>query len=34
LNDDEALLANSFVVPTESMPAVAETVRPRLAIPA
>ena len=34
INDDETLLANSFVVPEESLPEVAETVRPRLAIPA
>jgi hypothetical protein len=26
INDDEKLLANSFVVPTESLPDVAETV--------
>jgi uncharacterized protein (TIGR03032 family) len=34
VTDDETLLANSFVVPEESLPEVAETVRPRLAIPA
>ena len=34
INDDETLLSNSFVVPDESLPEVAETVRPRLAIPA
>jgi uncharacterized protein (TIGR03032 family) len=34
INDDETLLSNSFVVPEESLPEVAETVRPRLAIPA
>jgi uncharacterized protein (TIGR03032 family) len=34
INGDEKLLANSFVVPTESLPDVAETVRPRRAIPA
>jgi len=30
INDDEKLLSNSFVVPTESMPDVADTVRARL----
>jgi uncharacterized protein (TIGR03032 family) len=34
INDDDTLLENSFVVPEESLPEVAETVRPRLAIPA
>jgi uncharacterized protein (TIGR03032 family) len=34
VNDDETLLANSFVVPTESFADVAETVRARSAIPA
>jgi uncharacterized protein (TIGR03032 family) len=34
VNDDETLLANSFVVPEESLPDVAETLRPRRAIPA
>src|SRR5262249_29947970 len=34
INDDETLLAHSFVVPEESLPEVAETVRPRRAIPA
>jgi uncharacterized protein (TIGR03032 family) len=34
INDDETLLANSFVVPEESLPDVAETLRPRRAIPA
>jgi uncharacterized protein (TIGR03032 family) len=34
VNDDQALLSNSFVVPTELLPDVAETVRPRRAIPA
>ena len=34
VNDDEALLANSFVVPAESLPEVAETARARPAIPA
>jgi uncharacterized protein (TIGR03032 family) len=34
INDDESLLANSFVVPTDSLPDVAETVRARRAIPA
>jgi uncharacterized protein (TIGR03032 family) len=34
INDDETLLANSFVVPTESMSDVAETVRARRAVPA
>jgi uncharacterized protein (TIGR03032 family) len=34
INDDEALLANSFVVPTESLPDVAETVRARPPVPA
>ena len=30
INDDATLLSNSFVVPTESMPDVADTVRARL----
>jgi uncharacterized protein (TIGR03032 family) len=34
INDDETLLANSFVVPTESLSDVAETVRARTAVPA
>jgi uncharacterized protein (TIGR03032 family) len=34
VNDDDKLLANSFVVPTESIADVAETVRARVAIPA
>jgi uncharacterized protein (TIGR03032 family) len=34
VNDQETLLANSFVVPTESLPEVADTVRARSAIPA
>jgi uncharacterized protein (TIGR03032 family) len=34
INDDETLLSSSFVVPEESLPDVAETVRPRRAIPA
>jgi uncharacterized protein (TIGR03032 family) len=34
VNDDETLLASSFVVPPESLPDVAETVRVRPAIPA
>jgi uncharacterized protein (TIGR03032 family) len=34
VNDDETLLASSFVVPTESLSEVAETVRVRPAIPA
>jgi uncharacterized protein (TIGR03032 family) len=34
INDDETLLAGSFVVPSESLPDVAETVRARPAIPA
>jgi hypothetical protein len=34
INDDETLLASSFVVPEESLPEVAETVRPWRAIPA
>jgi hypothetical protein len=34
INDDESLLANSFVVPTESLPDVADTVLARRAIPA
>jgi uncharacterized protein (TIGR03032 family) len=34
VNDDETLLSSSFVVPSESLPDVAETVRARLAIPA
>ena len=34
VNDDKTLLSSSFVVPTESLLDVAETVRPRLAIPA
>jgi hypothetical protein len=34
INDDESLLDNSFVVPEESLPDVAETVRTRRAIPA
>jgi hypothetical protein len=29
INDDETLLSNSFVVPTESLPDVADTVRAR-----
>jgi Domain of unknown function (DUF4915) len=33
INDDETLLANSFVVPTESLPEIAETVRTRRATP-
>jgi uncharacterized protein (TIGR03032 family) len=34
VNDDEKLMANSFVVPTESLPQVADTVRARSVIPA
>ncbi|QEH39160.1 hypothetical protein OJF2_77720 [Aquisphaera giovannonii] len=34
VNEDEALLADSFVVPAESLPDVAESVRARPAIPA
>jgi uncharacterized protein (TIGR03032 family) len=34
VNDNDTMLANSFVVPTESLPEVAETVRARSAIPA
>jgi hypothetical protein len=34
INDDEKLLGNSFVVPTESLPDVAETVLARSAVPA
>jgi uncharacterized protein (TIGR03032 family) len=34
INEDETLLANSFVVPEESLPEIAETVRPWRAIPA
>jgi uncharacterized protein (TIGR03032 family) len=34
VNDNETLLASSFVVPAESLPEVAETVRTRPAIPA
>ncbi len=34
INDDETLLASSFVVPTQSLPDVAESVRARPSVPA
>jgi uncharacterized protein (TIGR03032 family) len=34
VNDNQTLLSNSFVLPTESLTDVSETVRPRRAIPA
>lgn len=34
INDDETLLASSFVVPSQSLPDVAESVRARPAVPA